>query len=102
MAEYIDKATAVDIMNAKAELGVCSEYAACFHNAAKMLEILPAADVVPVRHGVWNGYEDDFGEEMVYQCSVCKAEFVLAEGSPKDNGYCYCPSCGARLDYDDE
>lgn len=70
-------------------------------NAAKMLELLPAADVVPVRRGVWNEYEDDFGEEMVYQCSVCKDEFVLTEGSPKDNGYRYCPSCGARLDYDE-
>lgn len=59
-------------------------------------------DVIPVKHGMWNEYEDDFGESMVYQCSVCKNEFVFTEGSPKDNGYCYCPSCGARLDYDDE
>lgn len=44
------RAVAIDILNAKAELGVCNEYAACFHNAAKMLELLPAADVTPVRH----------------------------------------------------
>lgn len=39
MAEYIDKTAAIDIMNAKAEMGVCSEYAAFFCAAEKMLEL---------------------------------------------------------------
>lgn len=69
MAEYIDKAVAVDIMNAKAEMGVCSEYAACFHAAAKMLELLPAADVVPV-----------------VRCKDCNWHSA--------DGYCLNPKCG--------
>ena len=38
------------------------------------------------------------GDEHQYGCSNCKEVFQLMDGTPKDNGYKYCPNCGARMD----
>lgn len=32
-----------------------------------------------------------------WQCSECKEYFCFTEGTPKDNGYYYCPNCGAKM-----
>lgn len=53
MAEYIEKEALVRILRAKAEMGRSSGYGVCFDNAAKMIELLPAADVAPVKRGEW-------------------------------------------------
>ena len=65
MAEYVDKAVVVDMLRTKAELGRASGYGACYDNAAKMVELLPAADVAPV-----------------VRCKDCKwySELVCGEG----------------------
>ncbi len=46
MAEYINKESAISIFNAKAEMEVCTPAQPYFAKAAKMIELLPAADVV--------------------------------------------------------
>ena len=46
--------------------------------------------------GEWLEIED-YNGDYHYQCSVCKDEFYLEYGTPKENGYAYCPSCGARM-----
>lgn len=58
------------------------------------LEVSPAIDAEPVRHGQWsdykiNGYD---GLHPVYetQCSLC--------GKYTRFTYRYCPHCGARMD----
>lgn len=53
--------------------------------------------VIYLEHGEWLDYEGFNGED-VYVCSKCSAEFVLIEGTPKDNEYNYCPKCGAKMD----
>ena len=53
MTEYLEKAALVRILRAKAEIGRLSEYSVCFDNVAKMIELLPAADVAEVKHGKW-------------------------------------------------
>ena len=53
MDEYISKESAISIFEAKAEMAVCTPAQPYFHKAAKMIELLPAADVAPVRHGRW-------------------------------------------------
>lgn len=58
----------------------------------------PPVDAQPVRHGHWDTVED--WDDLHYQCSECGAEFVLIDGTPQDNDYLYCPSCGARMDGD--
>ena len=65
---------------------------------SQYIEIIPASDVAPVRHGRWicirKGYEE-------YECSVCHgmdsncsdyySDHVVTEQE-------YCPFCGAKMD----
>jgi predicted RNA-binding Zn-ribbon protein involved in translation (DUF1610 family) len=62
------------------------------------IEALPAADVAPVRHGVWvptpcPGIENGY----LVVCSKCKAEIYVANDFNPSN---YCPNCGAKMDED--
>ena len=59
---------------------------------------IPTVDAVPVVHGDWTAIEDDWNEETIYQCSVCKEEFVTIDGTPPENLWNYCPNCGAKMD----
>lgn len=34
---------------------------------------------------------------IVYECSNCKDEFVLTDGTPDDNNINYCQNCGAKV-----
>ena len=73
------------------------------HIAAEIdmnLDLMPTVDAVPVVHGRWETVEDWDGDEH-YQCSECKAEYVLIDGTPEDNDYLFCPHCGAKMDGDD-
>ena len=72
--------------------------------AKQALASVPAADVVPVMHGWWEGYTrsryigcDEYGDPryvdgVVYYCSNprCRRRTVIKER--------YCPSCGAKMD----
>ena len=65
------------------------------------IEAVPAADVVEVRHGRW--LTTDAYPHHLY-CSVCyktyakNAKWVNELDLPTN----YCPSCGARMDKEDE
>lgn len=96
MPEYIEREKFRNILEAKAEMAIGTPKEV-FYNAVKMLELIPTADVVEVRHGEWIEFEDNFFDTL-YQCSVCKEEFVLAEGTPSENLWNYCPNCGAKMD----
>lgn len=69
----------------------------------------PAADVEPVRHGRWEWYshsyycgffdadgEPVYRDGVVYYCSnpKCRRKTVIKEN--------YCPSCGSKMDLEDE
>lgn len=63
----------------------------------EMIEILPAADVAPVRHGKWvhSRYENCSEQFEMVKCSCCGHEayamaFYVREGN-------YCPNCGAKM-----
>lgn len=93
MDEYINKAALVEIFRAKAEMGRASGYGVCFDAAAKMVEMLPTADVVQVRHGGWAPVpSSDMVTGKAYKCSECKR---MRYGSFKPN---YCANCGAKMD----
>lgn len=68
MAEYIDRAVCLSILRAKANMAVLMDSAPYFEKAAQMLEKLPAADVVPVVHGVW-GRVNKIDPISGYRCS---------------------------------
>ena len=55
----------------------------------------PTIDAMPVKHGRWakNDPHCD-GLAFLWNCSECGAE--------SDEGYRYCPACGARMDGDSD
>lgn len=56
----------------------------------------PTVETVKYAHWEQPSYFDE--ENNVFQCSNCKEEFVLISGSPKENGYEYCPHCGCKME----
>ena len=51
---------------------------------------------VELKSAEWIEDEDMYGDP-IYRCSNCEARFVLEEGTPEDNEYYYCPTCGAKM-----
>jgi DNA-directed RNA polymerase subunit RPC12/RpoP len=60
------------------------------------IKSIPAADVVPVRHGWWLKCKPYNPEFNGYECSECGAKY---QGFSPDN---YCPNCGAKMDVKNE
>ena len=66
------------------------------------LKSIPAADVMPARHGRWIPVGLDDADEGMFKCSECGSEHFFPEiliGIPADN---FCANCGARMDGDGE
>ena len=93
MTEYIDKSAAVRILEAKSDMEVCTDAQPYFMAAAKMIELLPSADVAPVIHARWidNGRG---GYAHAYFCGHCG----WIDGHPIEDRHKYCPNCGAKMD----
>lgn len=83
MAEYIERETAKRaFQNMDAGSRVPSTLLTP-EEFAEYLDEIPAADVVPVKHGHWISVK--------YKCSECGA---LVWG----NDFNFCPHCGAKMD----
>ena len=62
----------------------------------------PTLDVKPTVHAHWIPYESETGEgSNTYKCSACGEIQMLIDGTPKENGWNYCPHCGAKMDEPD-
>ena len=57
----------------------------------------PSADVVEVRHAKWEEFDPGDGSRK-WRCSDCRREILWYDPIR----YRYCPSCGARMDKEDE
>ncbi len=89
MAEYVEKDNAINAV---------FEAFADGRSAYIALEALPAADVVPVRHGRWQ--ITDAYPHNVY-CSECHTRFAQTHWAVWEDGSLprnYCPNCGAKMD----
>ena len=51
------------------------------------------------KRGEWVCADDDFN---IWTCSICGLDFQLNEGTPKENNMAYCPSCGAKMEVQNE
>ena len=90
MKEYIERA-AVEEMLENAQLISDGEYCGyCTEDVN--LGSIPAADVAEVRHGRW----------IDGVCSECGFDAMYYKGIPAQVYTDYCPSCGARMDKEDE
>ena len=66
--------------------------------AIVMANNLPSAEEPERKKGKWIEQDDGWGGTY-YECSCCGEAFVLIDGTPADNLYNFCPSCGARLEW---
>ena len=67
-----------------------------FDHLTKLIEIFPAEDFAPVKHGHWVS-EYDCGYTTPH-CSECGETALTKEETSYDYVYSsYCPNCGARL-----
>lgn len=94
MAEYINREAAVKAFNNFDAGRAASTHSTLLtpEEFAEYLYELPAADVVPVKHGQWidNGAN---GYKWAFVCSLCG----YVDGHPFDNRHNFCPNCGARM-----
>lgn len=82
--EYIEREAAIEeIENADV---MCDIPADAYRVLRRYIDRIPAADVVPVRHGRWMEHKS------WAKCSECG--YLLGFETP------YCPNCGARMDGD--
>ena len=97
MKEYIEREAAI-----KAIENDCSELVYYTkEDAIQCVKAIPAADVVEVRHGQWDGEGDGYadGEIVidVWYCSECG--YCIDDGTDDPNILPnYCPNCGAKMD----
>lgn len=85
MDEYIKREDAINLLWLYADES-CASVVSDFEN-------LPAANVAEVRHGRWEEIRDPYGNLEGWLCE-CGREVKI-----KDD---FCPSCGARMDKEDE
>ena len=102
MDDLISRKDAIDIMNAKGDVAQGTPKAV-FYSAAHMLEMLPAVDAKPVRHGTWEMCRATIKKDFVTftgtypTCSLCgHVEYGVDKSTP------YCPGCGAKMDGDEK
>ena len=79
MDEYIKRANAIEVVRHAWAKGL---------EPAQYLEIIPPADVAPVRHGRW-----ERTAEGAALCTACKRKM-----NPSQYGYAFCSLCGAKMD----
>ena len=84
MDEYIKRANAIEAVRHAWAKGL---------EPVQYLEIIPATDVAPVRHGRWLDVREKrlFGEHY-FLCSNCKSRNGLMIP------FNYCPNCGTKMD----
>ena len=72
-------------------------------NIVQLMNDAPEADVAEVRHGKWIEWWDDNYLTFCYKCSECGEYPLTKEETMHDEVLSkYCPSCGARMDGDEE
>ena len=89
MAEYIEREAAIKAAKHAWAKGL---------EPTQYIEIVPAADVVEVRHGRWIVFNDGTEESPQrdhMRCSVCGWYWSIPEHGTV---FSRCPNCGAKMD----
>ena len=102
--EYIEREAAKErlrIWITDCVLAGDNDEADCYRDCIDLLDSIPTADVVEVRHGQWDGEGDGYadGEIVidVWYCSECG--YCIDDGTDDPNILPnYCPNCGAKMD----
>ena len=79
-----------------------NEAADCFRDCIDLLDSIPAADVVEVRHGRWEAWmPDKNGETREFICTGCRF-MVEMSWKQKECDYEWCPYCGCKMDKEEK
>ena len=92
--EYIEREEAKELFRiwiSDCVLNGDNDVADCFRDCIDLLDSIPAADVVEVRHERWEKHGSK------WQCTGCKV-LMSIDGTPQENLLYYCPNCGALMD----
>lgn len=74
----------------------CESTAECCADMVSEEPTIDPENLRPVAH--WDMEEDAVGDPIIWTCSNCKESIVMYDGTPMENGYKYCPMCGARME----
>ena len=94
MKEYIEREAVHSIIERT------STFAFTRGGMHEQIDLLPFADVAPVRHGHWiniSPYQCEAGYKKGQQCSECYAYYV-SDGAVPWSNHKYCAECGAKMD----
>ena len=104
MSDYISREAAIayiceqseEMSKAFEELGGESGiYADAYNDLAEDFHRIPAADVEPVRHGLWKQCFEDWRQQIDgNECFVCGFKYF----GTGIRSFHYCPNCGAKMD----
>lgn len=97
VAEYIDKAEVLKLVEKYSPINGCGEghYSGVADCIGEEIEDIPPADVAPVIHARWELCYDDYRQQIAGdKCSACGFEHYGCGISH----YHYCPNCGAKMD----
>lgn len=83
MAEYIPREAVMEAVD-NADV-MCDIHPDAYRVLRRYIERIPAADVVPVRHGKWIKYAPHNSDMMT--CSECEKYWIL-DGDQYDFRYC--------------
>ena len=113
MAKYIDREALVEwlkripLKDLSDGRGLCRViFEDDFKRAIKKIPKGIIVDVSPVRHGRWLHTEEPLGWKDVdcMECSACHDSWIIEEDYCFDDMplWNYCPSCGAKMDGDED
>ena len=98
MDDYISREAAKDKY-----CQICRDSAICYRGDGyscperKAFDLIPAADVVEVRHGRWTDHRT-IEHDGEWYCTACGEEVTICScGKDKTWKYPYCPNCGADM-----
>ena len=101
MAAYIDREASVESLNAMKPFLRDRGQVQLLRRVMNHIGKIPAADVVPVVHGRWDGTANGYWDgELVYDIWNCSECGFDADGADEKPDWKYCPNCGARMDGD--
>lgn len=65
-----------------------------YHSDSEVQNIAKAAlELLKERGGKWAQLDPDTN---IWECSQCHGAQMIIDGTPIENGWLYCPRCGAR------
>lgn len=68
-----------------------------FDAIVKVINAQPTIE--PRKKEKWISCENETGEgSNTYKCSACGEIQMIIDGTPKDNGWKYCPHCGVKME----